>query len=134
MIPEFVERWEERKEQVRASFNERPDGYLGLVKKVIGALWDEEYGCPDVTRIHEIDDGHYQGTIVYVIGAYGYQPSEYWYVKVGYGSCSACDTLQYIDYGMGNYKDELTEAQIDEYMKLALHILQGLKKMGEDIV
>ena len=26
----------------------------------------------------------------------GYQPSDYWYVRVSYGSCCGCDTLQSI--------------------------------------
>ena len=61
-----------------------------------------------------------------MIAAGGYQPWEYWYVKVGYGSCSGCDTLE----GIRDYPDEPpTKEQIDAYMTLALHIVQGFKSM-----
>lgn len=64
-----------------------------------------------------------------MIAATGHQPDKYWYVKVSYGSCSASDTLESIR----EYSDEkLTEAQIDDYMTLVLHVVQGLKKMGDD--
>jgi hypothetical protein len=94
----------------------------------------DRYGEPDPTRIHQIDDGDYQGTLLFVIAASGYQPSDYWYVKVGYGSCSGCDTLQAID-GYGGYSDEApSKDQVDDYMTLALHIIQGLKSMqGEQV-
>ena len=45
----------------------------------------EGYGGPGLERIHRIDDGDYQGTLVFVIGGKGYQLSTYWYVKVSYG-------------------------------------------------
>lgn len=68
-----------------------------------------------------------QGALVYVIGATGYQPDKYWYVKVGYGSCSGCDTLEAIR----EYQDgKPTERQVNKYMTLALHIVQGLRLMG----
>jgi hypothetical protein len=130
MILKFVERFETAKPQLRERFREKPGSYAALVKAVIEAVTDhDDYGDhnPDPERIHEIDDGHYQGTLVYVIGAKGYQPSDYWYVRVGYGSCSGCDTLEAIS----EYSDDpATESQIDDYMTLALHIVQGLHQMG----
>lgn len=133
MIQEFVKQWEARKYEIQAIFAENhPENYKAIVAAVVGILGEaDEYSKPDQTRIYEIDDGDYQGTLVYVIGAEGYQPSDYWYVKVGYGSCSGCDTLQAIR----GYTDEKpTEEQIKDYMTLALHIVQGIKKMGEEVV
>lgn len=66
-----------------------------MVVEMLAAAIDE-CDAPHPERIHQIDDGDYQGTLIFVIGAGGYQPSRYWYVKVGYGSCSGCDTLQAI--------------------------------------
>lgn len=131
MIDAFVKQWDARKSEVRAEFaTKHPDEYLDVVKAVVRILGDGSYGSPDPERIHLIDDGDYQGTLVFVIGADGYQPSDYWYVKVGYGSCSGCDTLQAI----GEYSSEPpTEEQIAEYMTLALHVVQGLKRMGDDV-
>ncbi len=132
MISEFVQRFEASKETIRAQFAQKhPDSYKDIVEVVVNAVkTEDEYESPDPARIHQIDDGSYQGTLVYVIGAGGYQPSDYWYVKVGYGSCSGCDTLEAIK----SYSDDPpTESQVGDYMTLALHIVQGLKKMGEEI-
>lgn len=132
MDKELIRRWEEGKPAIREAFEAtHPDAYVDVVRAVVSVIGGEEYEgvTLDPERIHAIDDGDYQGTLVFVIGAKGYQPSEYWYVSVGYGSCSGCDTLQSIrDYGNENP----TADQVDQYMTLALHIVQGLKKMGED--
>ncbi|WP_284076306.1 hypothetical protein [Herbaspirillum aquaticum] len=132
MIAEFITRFEEHKEKLRALFAAgHPGSYQDIVGAVVTILQtnDDYDDSPDPNRVYEIDDGDYQGTLVYVIGAKGYQPSEYWYVKVSYGSCSVCDTLQRIR----EYSDEApTESQVEQYMMLALHILQGLKRMGDD--
>lgn len=57
----------------------------------------------------------------------GYQPSDYWYVRVSYGSCCGCDTLQSITDCSG-------DTALDDLMTLALHIVQGLKKMDGEWV
>lgn len=130
MISEFVERFMSHKATLREKFATHPSNYEGIVKAVVEVIADpDEYDTPDPARITKIDHGGYQGTLVYVIGATGYQPSDYWYVKVSYGSCSGCDTLEAIR----GYSDEPpTEEQKEEYLTLALHIVQGLKKMGEE--
>lgn len=133
MIKNIVQRWELNKTTIENGFKQsHPESYADIVKLVVSTVtsednYDEDNLDPD--RIHAIDDGDYQGTLVYVIGAKGYQPSDYWYVKVSYGSCSGCDTLQSIH----NYSDALpTDEQVKDYMTLALHIVQGIKKMGDD--
>jgi hypothetical protein len=131
MIQGFVNRFlsDDGQAQLRAAFAKHPEDYTAIVKAVVQVVSVEDYDDPDPERIHRIDDGDYQGTLVFVIAAKGYQPSDYWYVKVGYGSCSGCDTLQSIS----NYSDAPpTEEQVKEYMTLALHVVQGMKKMGED--
>ena len=129
MIDEFVKKWESRKHEVRAEFAAvHPGEYIDVVRAVVKILNNDGYNDPDPERIHLIDDGDYQGTLVFVIGCTGYQPDDYWYVKVGYGSCSGCDTLQEIT----NYSDDPpTPEQVEGYMTLALHVLQGIKKMGD---
>lgn len=129
MINEFVKKFEQKKSEIEAVFKTRhPVDYMDVVSLVIGILGSEnKYESPDKERIYEINDGDYQGTLVYVIGANGYQPDKYWYVKVGYGSCSVCDTLEAIrEYSNNRPTDE----QVKDYMTLALHIIQGLKLMG----
>ncbi len=80
----------------------------------------------DLEKVHEIDDGDYQGTLLYIIPLDTYQPSYWEYVvtSVYYGSCSFCDTLQ----GIHRYEDGLPDKeQVDGYMKLCLDILQHCK-------
>jgi hypothetical protein len=129
VIKEFVSRYEANKEQLRATFEaEHPKSYFNIVEAVIRMLSTGEVGAPDHERVHEIDDGDYQGTLLYVIGGAGYQPSSYWYVKVDYGSCSGCDTLESIKSD-GNWGDKPNKQQVADYMTLALHIVQGLKEL-----
>lgn len=138
MIKEFVDRFMVKKPEIMAGFAEKhPEEYVDIVRAVITALHESEtyMGISlDPERIHMIDDGAYQGTLVFVIGATGYQPSDYWYVKISYGSCSGCDTLQRIksNSGYDSYNGKPTAEQVADYMTLALHVVQGLKKMGDE--
>lgn len=132
MIQEFVDRWLNNKGKAEKILKEsHPENYKSLVKLVIEIITSEEDDGdfnPDPERIHQIDDGHYQGTLLFVIPEKGYQPSDYWYAKVFYGSCSACDTLESIR----EYDDKKpNEKQVKGYMTLCLHIVEFLKKMGE---
>jgi len=107
---------------------EHPGSYKNLFQWTLSLLQEEEYSDPDPERIVVVDDGHYQGTFVFVIAAGGYQPSDYWYTMVRYGSCSGCDTLQGISSG-GDYDALPNEEQIKDYMTLALHMIESLRKM-----
>lgn len=133
MIQKFVEAWGARKGEVEAQFRAKhPEDYAAIVKAVVSILCeDDELNRPDPERITSIDHGHYQGTLLFVIAADGYQPDNYWFVKVGYGSCSGCDTLERIR----SYNDyPPTDEQVADYMTLALHILQGIKPLGGETV
>lgn len=142
MIEEFTKKWFAKNHLVRQKFEEKfPDDYDDIVKAVVTMLHDEdEYNTPDPKRIHKIDDGDYQGTLVYVIGKTGCQPGTYWYVKVYYGSCSGCDTLEHIRDTATDWEenwnervdDQRKKEGVDQLMTLALHIVQGLKEMGDD--
>jgi hypothetical protein len=131
VIEEFIIKFTDQTTQIREAFAEsHPGSYTAVVKIVIEAISaDEDYDTPDPERIHVINDGDYQGTLLFVIAGKGYQPSDYWYVKVGYGSCSGCDTLE----GIRNYDydDTPTLSQVDAYYTLALHVVQGLKPMQD---
>ena len=130
MIQQFVDKFMEKKPELEAYFKvNKPGDYQDIVKAVVNAISDGEYNDPDPDRIHKIDDGDYQGTLLFVIAAKGYQPSDYWSVFVGYGSCSGCDTLQSIDEEC--YDETPNDSQLAQYMTLALHIVQGIKKIGE---
>lgn len=91
-----------------------------IASRVLRGWRDGE--APDPERIHQIDDGDYQGTLVFVIGAQGYQPSTYWATSVGYGSCSGCDALEDA-WGYGDQHD------YEGLYSLTLHMLQGAERI-----
>jgi hypothetical protein len=128
MIQEFVRIWDEHKSEVEDSFRSEHPSYGSIVEAVVKMIHDhwDGYENPDPSRIHRIDDGDYHGTLLYVIASDNYQPSTYWAVYVGYGSCSGCDTLQAIS---GYADGPPSEEQIKDYMGLALNVLQGLKEI-----
>jgi hypothetical protein len=136
MIEAFTKAWFANLHTMREKFTAKhPDSYIDVVRALIEMLSTEAQGegwdfhRPDPDRIHEIDDGDYQGYLLYAIGAQGYQPSTYWTVLVGYGSCSGCDTLQAIS----SYSSEPpNDDQVTQYMQLALHVVQGLRLVGGD--
>ncbi len=116
----------ERKDVLSQTFAENPPkNYKEIVTEVIKLIGDLEL-C--YKRITEINDGYYQGTLLYIIPENSCQPSDYYYVKVSYGSCSVCDTLLRI-----NDCDHETE-RLNGHMTLALHIVQNLKQIDGDIV
>ena len=141
MIEAFTKAWDQRKHEIEIKFqNGHPDSYRDIVEAVIWILSEsDDFNNPDPGRITVIDHGDYQGNLLFIIAADGYQPSDYWFVMVGYGSCSGCDTLADIVSMESSYDDEgneqsPSEAQVKDYMTLALHILQGLKVLGGDEV
>lgn len=122
MIQEFVDRFMNKREELKAIFKlEHPDHYTDLVKSVVSIL------DLDPERITTIDYGDHQGTILYIITTKEYQPNKFWYVRVSYGSCSACDTLQAIREP--NYKNPPIAEQVEGYMNLALHVVQEIRSM-----
>jgi len=110
-------------------FNEYPFDYTDVVRLTIKNITEnlpDDFCWADIPNwecIHLIDDGDCQGTLLYLIPTKIYQPSKYYYCKISYGSCSACDTLM----GIAETPDE--EIKIREYKQLALHIVQQLKEI-----
>lgn len=84
---------------------------------------DYKYENLNIKRITEIDDGDYQGTLVYLIPFDTYQPSEgeYLMTNVGYGSCSGCDTL--LDIQGYDYDKPITENQKSGLLQLCRDII-----------
>ena len=139
MIQEFVKRFDEKRDDIRAELGNLLDTkgwdleYDDIVRIVIKAVSGNWPNRMDLERIHRIDDGDYQGTLVYVIPEDGYQPRDYWYVRIAYGSCSGCDTLQWI-MCCHDWKGEEREKVIDDLFTLALHVVQKLRNMeGEEV-
>ena len=133
MLQYFIDKFLQNKPKLRGLFTEsHPDNYKDVVTRLITLLGENLdkkpwYDLPDVERIHEIDDGSCQGTLIYIIGAKGYQPNKYWSMRVEYGSCSGCDTLEHIK--CEEYSDKPTEGQINDYITLCLHLVESMKEL-----
>ena len=134
MIQHFIDNFMAQEHAIKAEWAvQAPGSYGDIVERVVRAVRDEDvYGQPDPARIHRIDDGDYQGTEVYVIAAEGYQPSDYWYVKISYGSCGGCDTFEAIRDSGDWSSDVPTPTQVQDWWTLALHIAQGLTPMQDE--
>lgn len=136
MIKYCLEKWEQNKSALEENLREDATAlnecdYLYLVKKVVSIILNggsEDYGHSwSVDKITMIDNGDYQGTLLFLIPEDTYQPSEYEYLMtyVGYGSCSGCDTLQAIqDWGEKN----LSEQQVKDFMGLCKDLVCSMIK------
>lgn len=139
MIEEFVKSWDQRKglleEHIRKQRQEDID-YEQLVKWLIEIVINPavnpavEYKL-NAERIHTIDDGDYQGSLLFIVPPDTYQPlvTGYLFTYVEYGSCSGCDILESIrvyNSGLPN------EHQVKEYMTLELHLLQKFRWMMQE--
>ena len=105
--------------------------YLGLVQMVVKHILNGEKYLFDDKRITQIDDGDYQGTLLFVIPRKTYQPcsDDYLMTYVWYGSCSGCDTLQGIT---GYASGAANEQQVKDYMTLCKDIVCNMVKPFRD--
>lgn len=131
MIIEFIERFQEIKLALLEQFSkEEPESYEDIFKQTIKMMFEnseDSYTCnsetPDYERITVIDNGDYQGTLVFVVASKSYQPSDYWVSTVDYGSCSSCDTFQ-------QYSDcDNPEESAPHMLTMALHMIEAMKKI-----
>lgn len=107
-------------------------GYENLLKLTINCILnDGVMGVPrwNTDRITLIDDGDYQGTLLFLIPEETYQPSahEYLMTYIYYGSCSGCDTLQNIQIDLYN-SDPVSEETISEFMALCKDFIMNMVK------
>lgn len=125
MIQKYLTQLVEKKEELINKFLlNPPQSYQEILKEALKVIsFEDSSESPDPKRIHEIDDGDYQGTLVFVIGDSSYQPDRYFLTKVSYGSCSFCDTLQSI------LDNEPGAQQAEDFYTLALHMIEKLKEV-----
>lgn len=135
MLKVLVQKWDKNKDKLQHVLETRTDlrriDYKDLVKLTFGVIYndEEEQTYLNIDRITEINDGDYQGTLLFLIPLDWYQPSEYDYLMtcVGYGSCSGCDALEHIlsyDYSEG----VLTKTQVKDFMTLCKDIITNTIK------
>ncbi len=139
MIKEIIEKWESNKSKLESYFatnkqEEYSSSYEKILKKVFEIVINtesESYLNFAIDKMTIVDDGHYQGTQIFLIPKETYQPSasDYLVTDTSYGSCSGCDTLQCIS----GYSDDFpTPEQVKDYMMLSLHLIQKLKWLSEN--
>lgn len=135
MEKEIIERWERGKENLRnyLSTHVIGDNYSSygelvsiLIKECLNYSTDEEFS----TKFTCIDDGHYQGTQLFVLHYDAYQPdvNDYYIFDNEYGSCSGCDTL----LGIIGYEYDVIpdENMVNQLMTLCLHMVQRMKRVS----
>ena len=118
------DRWADNKEELCRVLKEKYEknncySYDDIVKVAFETVFNHVDGLKlDLGKLVSIDNGDYQGTILYVIPFNVYQPTEYQHFMtyVYYGSCSGCDTLQGI-------MEERGKERIDDLLGLCADIL-----------
>lgn len=137
MLKYCVKKWDANKEKLKKRFEterywehcEYADILKAVIDTVLNTPIDGEVANPwDSSNVHEIDDGSYQGTLLYLFPANTSQPGagEYLMTYVYYGSCSGCDTLLAIQAD-GNGTGYLTERQVNDLMELAKDLLVNMR-------
>lgn len=110
-----------------------PESYSDLFRAVMECICaaDFYYGDkPDPKNIKCIDFGDYHGSLLLICPVDTYQPSKFYCAVVAYGSCGGCDTLLAVrDLDNGEVP---STRQIDQYMSLALHLVQSIKEIGSE--
>jgi len=130
VVKEIITKWDKNKGKLEQWFKTaHPESYKAIVEKLFELVIndsDDSWENFDVSKMTMIDNGHYQGTQIFIVPKGTYQPSvgDYLVTDTYYGSCSGCDTLE----GIRSYEDSApSEGQVKDYMTLALHLVQKLR-------
>lgn len=143
MLKVLVDKWYKNKDKLE-QFIIKSDWHTGvtyntIVKTTFEYIYNsavpvkdyDEYGHYskiDVDNITEINNGEYQGTLIYVIPfKCMFQPTEsdYLITFADYGSCSGCDTIERI---LNDWNDEITDTQVEDFMMLCKDIITRTTK------
>ena len=125
------ERWDANKDKLRAILAERTDlnscEYKDLVRLTFETIYNDsesDHQTLNLKNITVIDDGDYQGTLLFIIPFKTYQPCEYDYIMtyIGYGSCSGCDALQGVQ-AWHHEAQKLTEKQVSGFMDICCDLI-----------
>ena len=144
MIQWLSEKWYRNQYKLRKYFRETPQiqygNYTTIWKKVLEYIINidteddgDKFNTQDITVI---DDGSFFGTLIFIVHRQdGMEPDmeDYILTKIQYGSCSVCDTLQHIqtENDNGDIDDLPNETQLNDYMLLALHMIQNARWLSD---
>lgn len=136
MIKYALKKWDENKEVLRNTIQQTEKNmrsawdYEEIVKLACRYIFNEnvsrEEPMINVDGITMIDNGDYQGTLLFMLPFDVDQPAEYEYLMtyVGYGSCSGCDTLQRIQADDED-DDETEKEMVDSYLGICKDIVSN---------
>lgn len=139
MLKYSVDKWFENSEKLREVIctdeKLKDCDYLYLVKLVVEHILNagEKEGQQfDSEKITVVDDGHYQGTLLFFIPKKTYQPSagEYLLTYIEYGSCPVCDALEYASHELCSrvQNDEKAKKTADAFMAICKDLVCNLTK------
>lgn len=138
MLKILVEKYDKNKDNLKEALSDIINSgidYEDLVRLTFSVIYNDDddaieypYHALDCDEITTIDNGDYQGTLLFLIPFKTYQPSESEYLMtyVGYGSCSYCDTLASITEG--NWGKKFSESQVVDLLALCKDILTNTIK------
>lgn len=136
MIKEFLEKWWKYKDNMESYFRGFEDisgvEYHGIVKALVENILNQGVEwCKLSKEVKVIDDGDYEGTMIFIFHNDTCTPSitDYFFTHNYYGSCSGCDTLLSIVEGSGG---KATDEQVKLLMRLAFDLLRNIKPMAAD--
>lgn len=133
MEKEIIKRWECGKDNLQKYLSTHKiegncESYKDLVRVLIVECLNYPPDCAKFsTDFVCVDDGHYQGTQLFILHYDLYQPDieEYFMFDNDYGSCSGCDTLlSIIGYGLDSIP---SPDMVKSLMTLCLHLVQRMK-------
>lgn len=134
MIKYCLEQWDKNRDRLYEYMDTHQEemngiGYSELVKIIVREILNND--CPlyndySTDNITEIDNGDYQGTLLFMIPRNTYQPDPHSYILtfVDYGSCCGCDTLERIQSD-GDYHS-LNVTQLSDFMTLCKDIVSNM--------
>ena len=126
MVKEIVDLWNERKDNLRSNISSTViESYEDLIGLIVRNILTDY-----VSRYTVLRSADYQGCLVTLfVRDYSGNIEDFFYSSLDYGSCSSCDTLERIkdDVDDGKYGGIPNARQVDQYMIVALHIIQGME-------
>ena len=104
-----------------------------VYNKYVADVFHDELDC---NRMTVIDDGSYQGTVLFLVpfNMLSPGPDDYLMTHVYYGSCSGCDTLERIlimdiyDFEKEDYTEAPNEEQVQDLLALCKDIMTNTIK------
>lgn len=135
MIQQYVDAIVLQKQEIKEELEKKERHYnifdyefifrmmLEYINKTAENDW-EEFSVKDRTKIN---DGDYQGTLLFFCHRCMYQPSiyEYYWTHIDYGSCTGCDTMLRAEDA---YRYD-PDAGIEQLYLIMLHMAENMKPL-----